>query len=177
MIVYGAATLIFQFTASMDNSEEIFGELQTFRMNKVTQNLCESLKPRSPTLTGNILFHIVKYESPYSADLTFISSAHKRQSSEQFQGTADKRQRTDSGSTPVDSVELSALLEQSKTWTPQQYLSLNTEHHKDSQTNHELQSENTAEHCNNGMLSDPQLYMRILSLPILESLVSIKPLG
>ncbi|RKF73153.1 Telomeric DNA-binding factor trf1 [Golovinomyces cichoracearum] len=115
----------------------------------------------------------IKYESPYSAesmyDVSFQSPSLKRQRSIQSQDTADKQQRIDSGNTSVRSSDLAAFLVQATSCTSPQYVFPKTEaetlfgigptHYDDINCEHR----DTLNHS---------LCMRILSIPMLESLAT-----
>lgn len=115
----------------------------------------------------------IKYESPYSAesmyDVSFQSPSLKRQRSIQSQDTADKQQRIDSGNTSVGSSDLAAFLVQATSCASPQYVFPKTEaetffgigpkHYDDINCEHR----DTLNHS---------LCMRILSIPMLESLAT-----
>ncbi|KAH8803279.1 telomere repeat binding factor-domain-containing protein [Xylogone sp. PMI_703] len=122
----------------------------------------------------------LKYESPYmteSAADNSLESPLKRRLSTEFQGEAgEKRQRIE---TTKDDLDLAALIAQATASATQQFVESTATQENDNQQYHGLSSDLFVDNApeqketlahNSGFSSDPHLYMRILSLPILESL-------
>ncbi|SZF05433.1 unnamed protein product [Blumeria hordei] len=120
----------------------------------------------------------VKYESPYQPDSNYYDISQqlemKRRYPDQTQDMASKRQRVDTPASPVGSIELAAFLAQATACATQQLLSPSTEQQKyplvHQTEDHCGHSETIHQPYENDFTLDPQLYMQILSLPILESL-------
>jgi hypothetical protein len=132
----------------------------------------------------------IKRESPYSSE-TIVSQALispqsptlKRRRSDQSQGSGEKRQRVDFGSSATGPQEallsdgFAAMLAQATGAVMQQHASdgnglhVSQEQHGESGSVVSQNEQNGNEGHSSRFTSDPHLYMRILSLPILESLV------
>ena len=133
-------------------------------------------------LANNNLFPDVpiKYESPYPADPILQSSPQspplKRRLSEEPDEMGEKRQRVDSGpanlATPDD--DMAAILAQA-TAAAAQGIEDAAEQAEEEEAEDEpglfMDQDETKEEQPALFLSDPHLSMRILSLPVLESLV------
>ncbi|KAI0998930.1 hypothetical protein K3495_g9267 [Podosphaera aphanis] len=124
--------------------------------------------------------HLVVYESPYSADSVFADCHHssilkRRRASDQSLDVGDKRQKIGLPTSPLSSLRLAAFLAHASDCAIQQPLSPELDQKAYS---HSAQSDIESGHVNNpsrtsdnsGYVSDPNLYMKILSLPILDSL-------
>jgi protein TBF1 len=132
----------------------------------------------------------IKHESPYNGEAVSSqalvspeSPSLKRRRSDQSQDLGEKRQRVDSGSSatassgPLLSDGFASLLAQATDAVIQQHaphgngLHVSPERATPSTALVTQSEHNGHEGRSNGFTSDPHLYMRILSLPILESLV------
>jgi hypothetical protein len=136
----------------------------------------------------------IKHESPYSSEtvasqapISPQSPSLKRRRSDQSQDLGEKRQRVESGSSatgaPQGSISdgFAAMLAQATGAVMQQHAPYGNGLHA-GQEQSEEQSPLVSQNEQNGheghssrFTSDPHLYMRILSLPILESLVGLTP--
>ncbi|KAF4633020.1 hypothetical protein G7Y89_g5099 [Cudoniella acicularis] len=123
----------------------------------------------------------IKYESPYYAEQAQMftpqpqTPSHKRQrSGSDSQDAAEKRQRVEPPSSDAD--DFAAILARTTASVTQQLgqsANIQTQHASPPQQSH-FQSRNEqmgGAGLTSGFTSDPNLYMRILSLPILESLI------
>lgn len=124
----------------------------------------------------------IKYESPYGAEPTAdnqLESPLKRRLSTEFhEDPGEKRQRIE---TAKDDLDLAALIAQATASATQQFQVESTaQHESENQQYHnapvDIVANNNVQQQENNInagtfSSDPHLYMRILSLPILESLV------
>ncbi|TQS34641.1 hypothetical protein Golomagni_04967 [Golovinomyces magnicellulatus] len=115
----------------------------------------------------------IKYESPYSADsiydVSLQSPSLKRQRSVLSQDTADKQQRIDSGNTSVESSDLAAFLVQATSCASPQYVFPKIE----AETFFGIGSTQYDDlNCEHRDTLNHSLCMRILSLPMLESLAT-----
>lgn len=137
----------------------------------------------------------IKHESPYNGEavsnqalVSPESPSLKRRRSDQSQDLGEKRQRVDSGSSanaPTEafpSAEFADMLAQATSTVMQQHapygngLHVSEEQAAASTALVSQKELNGHEGRSSGFTSDPHLYMRILSLPILESLVCKDPL-
>ena len=128
----------------------------------------------------------IKYESPYASEslsnFSPQSPTLKRRRSEEPDDIGEKRQRIESSSDTLANDHLAAIIAQATASVRQQLGQSTTggliSHEQDEQPVSSVSRtiQNGSAGHGNGFTSDPHLYMRILSLPILESLVRQKTL-
>ena len=116
----------------------------------------------------------MKYESPYTTEpvppLSSQSPSLKRRGSDEAERHGEKRQRVDaapqsSSDDYLDSILAKAIADATKQFEPRQDI-------QDLPiTSSNTFGQNGTRGQNSGYTSDPHLYMRVMSLPILESLV------
>lgn len=127
-------------------------------------------------LTG-LLLHAdvpIKYESHYEiASRSSRSPSIKRRRSDQSQMMGEKRQRVDSSPEHAQHDDITAILAQATERAKSQFMAPSKQSSlapQPVQNMRQNEEKGRAGHSN-GFMSDPYLYMRILSLPMLESLV------
>jgi hypothetical protein len=119
----------------------------------------------------------IKYESPYPADsVSPQSPALKRRLSEEPDEMGEKRQRVDSGpnNMAIPDDDMAAILAQATAAATQGIEEAAEQAQEDEEEDEPslfVDHNETKEEQPTLFLSDPHLSMRILSLPVLESLV------
>lgn len=121
----------------------------------------------------------IKYESPYDADsvpkFSPRSPVLKRRLSEETDSMGDKRQRVDSGPANMEMLDddMAAILAQATAAATQgiQEAAEQAQEEDEDEASLFADQDEVKEEQPTLFLSDPHLSMRILSLPVLESLV------
>jgi len=136
----------------------------------------QSASATDPQIKQELLYNSIESASPLN--MPPESSSHKRRRSDESQVSGEKRQRVEPASTANGlagsqiSEEFQAALAKAAGATMQQHApSSNTLEQREG-CPATPQEHTEPEDQGSGFTSDPHLYMRILSLPILESLVS-----
>ena len=119
----------------------------------------------------------IKYESPYASDsipqFSPQSPVLKRRHSEEPDEMGEKRQRVDAGPTNagIPDDDMAVILAQATAAATQGIEEAMEQAQEDDEPSLFLDRDETKEELPTLFLSDPHLSMRILSLPVLESLV------
>ena len=141
-------------------------QIRIFRLADVIRHTDVSIKQES------------SYSSPYarSFDHHSDSPTAKRQRSTEPDGN-QKRLKTDHGS--IGNDDLAAIISQAAASVTQQLVQSDNVHGSQARNGEAdtltPREESSGKAISSGLLADPHLYMRILSLPILESLVRSCP--